>query len=112
MKKHFEDTYFFDRDLAYQTALAHNPVMLDSGEKLEQMCYYDGEPFDHAPNNLVHVPATEFEQYFSQHQQRIPSRIDATLKSFNEKTSKLEQRLYGLLKTLKKLRSRSYRKAS
>ena len=112
MTKCFEDTYFFDRDLAYLTALAHNPVILENGEKLEQICYYDGERFEHAPNNLVHVPATEFEQYFSQQEHRIPSRIDATLKSFDEKTSKLEQRLYGLLKILRKLRNDPYRKAS
>ena len=112
MEQKYEDTYFFDRDLAYQTALAHNPVLLDNGDKLEQICYYDGDPFEHAPDNLVHVPSDEFEQYFSIHQQRIPSRIDATLKTFNEKTHKLEQRLYGLLKTIKKLRQSPYQIAS
>jgi len=101
MNQSHEDTYFLDRDLAYQTALAHNIVTRSDGEKVVQVCYYDGMPFEHAPENLVNVPADEFTRYFSTHTQRLPTKVDTSpLPPANEPGS-LAQKLESLLQTVK-----------
>lgn len=104
MKNPSEDTYFLDRDLAYQTALAHNIVELEDGQIQKQVCYYDGAPFQHAPNNLVNVPAEIFSDYFSAHSNRIPKRIDTTLNQAKPATDILRNRIHGMLSLVEKTR--------
>lgn len=95
-----EDTYFLDRDLAYQTALAHNTVLLNDGQKHEQVCYYDGPPFLLAPYNLVNVPAEQFSEYFANNPQRLPQRIDTTITQAEVNTRDLQQRVQGMVSML------------
>ena len=87
-----EDTYFLDRDLAYQTALAHNPVQLTDGRKREQVCYYDGPPFLLAPQNLINVPAEQFREYFANNPRRLPKRIDTTITGTEAMPANLKNR--------------------
>jgi len=101
MKYSHEDTYFLDRDLAYQTALAHNIVTRSDGEKAVQVCYYDGDPFEHAPENLVNVPANEFTRYFSTHPQRLPAKVETSPQQSPDEPNNLAQTLEGLLQTVK-----------
>ena len=103
MKIICEDTYFLDRDLAYQTALAHNTVTLQDGQKSKQVCYYDGQPFGHAPKNLVHVPAEKISEFFQNHEQRIPTHIETTL-TVNSNADQLQHRLKTVLTAVAKLR--------
>ena len=98
-----EDTYFLDRDLAYQTALAHNTVLLDDGRKHEQVCYYDGPPFLLAPNNLINVPAEQFSEYFTDNPQRFPKRIDTTITRSEVQTSDFQKRVQGMVSMLTSL---------
>jgi hypothetical protein len=103
MKIICEDTYFLDRDLAYQTALAHNTVTLQDGQKSKQVCYYDGQPFGHAPNNLVHVPAERISDFFKNHGQRIPTHIETTVTA-NSNADQLQHRLKTVLTAVANLR--------
>lgn len=70
------DTYFLDRDVARETALQQNRVGVNHPTITGlQLCYYDGEPFDDGPNNLIHVPAEQFVDYFTDTLFRIPEAI-------------------------------------
>ncbi len=102
MKKNSEDTYFLDRDLAYLTALAHNIVKLEDGQLKHQLCYYDGEPFQHAPDNLVNVPADLFTEFFSKHPNRVPKCIDTTSQQASLVNESLLERFQGILSLAKK----------
>lgn len=104
MKNICEDTYFLDRDLAYQTALAHNTVILADGQKHEQVCYYDGPPFQLAPSNLVNVPAERFKEYFSNNLGRIPKCIDTTIPQSGSHTRNVQKRLQGMLSMMTEFR--------
>ena len=106
MKIPYEDTYFLDPDMAYQTALAHNTVVLKDGSKLEQVCYYDGKPFGHAPDNLVNVPADEFSHYFQTHNNRIPTRVDFTAARRHSDAENLQKRYHNLLSIVRKMREK------
>lgn len=103
-----EDTYFLDRDLAYQVALAHNTFKNEDGQWLEQICYYDGTPFEQAPNNLVNVPAEDFDAYFQTHIQRIPTRIEPTLSDRNHNQEAVHERLSIILNAVQMLCRRGY----
>ena len=103
MKNPCEDTYFLDRDLAYQTALAHNIVETEDGQRQEQVCYYDGAPFQHAPDNLVNVPAELFTDYFSTNSKRIPKRINTRLALEKSAAQSLQSRIHGMLSLIEKL---------
>lgn len=105
MKIPYEDTYFLDRDLAYQTALAHNTVELENGQKQEQVCYYDGAPFHHAPKNLVNVPVELFADYFSTHSNRIPKRIETSTSQSKSETEKSQNRILGMMELLENIHS-------
>ena len=109
MKNSCEDTYFLDRDLAYQTALAHNIVELDDGQIQEQVCYYDGAPFQHAPNNLVNVPAELFADYFSTHSNRLPRYIDTTSSQAKTGDDILQNRIHGMLSLVEKIQNKNQR---
>ena len=103
MEEKCEDTYFLDRDLAYITALSHNIVMLEDGQWMQQVCYYDGEPFKHAPDNLINVPAERFTEFFSNQQNRIPRRIDATSRQGKHPTGiNLLERFQGMVALARK----------
>lgn len=68
-----QDTYFTDPKVAYLTALQRNRVQLNhpiiDGT---QLCFYDGEPFENAPDNLINVPAENVLPYFVTMRYRIP----------------------------------------
>ena len=108
MKISYEDTYFLDRDLAYQTALAHNTVELENGQKQEQVCYYDGAPFQHAPKNLINVPVELFADYFSTHSKRIPKRIDTNTSPISSGSEILKTRIQGMMSLLENIRNRTH----
>jgi hypothetical protein len=103
-KNSCEDTYFLDRDLAYQTALAHNTVTLTDGQKHEQVCYYDGPPFLLAPDNLVNVPAEQFKEYFSNNPQRAPKHIETAITQTEPVNGDLQKRIQRMLKTFAEFR--------
>lgn len=105
-----EDTYFLDRDLAYQTALAHNTFRSEDGQILEQVCYYDGAPFEQAPKNLIHVPAENFGQYFQTHLQRIPTCIEPTLSDYKSDPNTIHERLSVILDAVQNLWRKNYDK--
>ena len=105
-----EDTYFLDRDLAYQTALAHNIFTTKDGQTLEQVCYYDGQPFEQAPANLIHVPAEKFAEYFRTHLRRIPTRVEPTLGDFEGDPKKIHDRLGVILNAVQNLGKNNYNK--
>ena len=105
-----EDTYFLDRDLAYQTALAHNTFRTNDGQVLEQICYYDGKAIEHAPKNLINVPAEIFDSYFQSHLQRIPAHIEPTLSDFKGNPNTIHERLSIILNAVQKLCRKSYDK--
>ena len=103
-----EDTYFLDRDLAYQTALAHNTFRTNDGQVLEQICYYDGKVIEHAPNNLINVPAENFDAYFQVHLNRIPAHVDPTMSDLNGNTNLVHEKLAVILSAVQKLCRKSY----
>ncbi|WP_455221255.1 hypothetical protein [Kaarinaea lacus] len=102
-----EDTYFLDRDLAYQTALAHNPVQLTDGQKCEQVCYYDGPPFLLAPDNLINVPADQFREYFAKNPQRLPKKIDTTITQTEVMPIDLNKQIQGMMTILSQVQRSS-----
>ncbi|WP_455375190.1 hypothetical protein [Kaarinaea lacus] len=110
MEIHGEDTYFLDRDLAYQTALAHNTFKMEDGRVLEQVCYYDGAPFEQAPKNLINVPAENFGDYFQIHFQRIPTRVEPTLSDFKGDPNTIHERLSVILNAVQNLCRKNYDK--
>ncbi len=103
-----EDTYFLDRDLAYQTALAHNTFSTNDGQVLEQICYYDGDPIEHAPKNLINVPAEHFGEYFRDHLQRIPAHVEPTLSDLKADPNAIHKRLSVILNAVQNLCRKSY----
>lgn len=109
MKNPCEDTYFLDRDLAYQTALAHNTVELGDGKLQKQVCYYDGVPFQYAPKNLVNVPAELFADYFAAHSNRIPKRINTRLAQTKSSADRLQPRIYSMLSLIEKIHRKNQR---
>lgn len=108
MNNSCEDTYFLDRDLAYQVALAHNTFRSENGQWLEQVCYYDGAPFEHAPDNLINVPAEKFDEYFQSHLYRIPTQVEPTLASFNANQNTIHEKLSIILQAVQRLCRKKY----
>jgi len=104
MDMEYEDTYFLDRELAYLTALEHNTITLKDGQKSAQVCYYDGQAFGHAPDNLIHVPLEDIVDYFAQHNKRIPTRIEPHVMSPRIDPSQLQQCLSGILNAVQQLK--------
>ena len=103
-----EDTYFLDRDLAYQVALAHNTIELADGRRIEQACYYDGVPFEQAPDNLIHVPVESFSAYFQSHLDRIPTQVDPTIGEHNGDQHTVHAKLSAILDAVQALCKNSY----
>jgi len=68
----FEDTYFLDRECALKVATQRNIIMVNDTKQL-QLCYYDGIPFERAPENLIHVSINAFTAFFSTSHARIPT---------------------------------------
>lgn len=71
-----QDTYFLNRNAALKAALQKNTVKLpDSGDGL-QICYYDGEPFQDPPENLICVPIEAMFDYFFETIYRPPTYLN------------------------------------
>lgn len=70
------DAYFLDRNEALQIARARHRVRLDDGSEAVQICYYDGDPWPDALDNLVHVPLADLFRYFeAQPEARLPTQL-------------------------------------
>ncbi|MBF0380960.1 MAG: hypothetical protein HQL69_08075 [Magnetococcales bacterium] len=69
------DKYFIDRELAMDTALRANRVILTEAATGLQMCYYQGEKFDNPPPNLIHLPSDDIYQFISNTRLREPTFI-------------------------------------
>lgn len=94
-------TYFLNRDVAYQTALAHHVVVLKNGHKEQQLCFYDGEPFVCAPKNLIHVPLHKFKEYFQGHSDRLPNHFNTYKAELSEDTKmEIAKRLNSYVKSV------------
>ncbi len=65
--------YILNRDLALKTALQQNRTKVDGLHDVSQICYYDGEPFEDAPPNLISVPIENFIEFFSMIESHLPS---------------------------------------
>ena len=83
MREYIEDTYFLDRNMALLVAEKRNIIALATGEEVVQNCYYDGEPFDDPPENLINIPAEEFSEFFMKTNLRLPTNIYTTDKHNN-----------------------------
>ena len=66
-----QHTYFLDRDMAYTIAMQRN-VIMDNQEKVLQYCYYDGEAFENAPENLINVRVENFTTFFIDNDLPLP----------------------------------------
>jgi hypothetical protein len=66
------DMYFLDVSDAYATAMQRNIVEVDGFQRL-QMCYFNGEEFEEAPENLVAAPINRFSEVFSESMLPLPT---------------------------------------
>jgi tetratricopeptide (TPR) repeat protein len=69
------DTFFLDRDIAQTTALQKNRIWQTIAVTASQICYYQGEPFDTPPANLINIPDDEFSKFFYSKRLRRPTAI-------------------------------------
>jgi hypothetical protein len=67
-----QDTYFIDPMLALKTALENHQVLSPNGDLRTQICYYDGDPLDDAPLNLINVPSHSFANFFADNSLELP----------------------------------------
>ena len=58
-----QDTYFFDAEAAYETAVQNNTVEVSPGWHLKQVCYYH-EPVTNPPENLINVILDDIVDFF------------------------------------------------
>ncbi|MDH5731419.1 MAG: hypothetical protein OEZ58_20730 [Gammaproteobacteria bacterium] len=71
-----QDAYFLDPAIAYQTALQKNRV--DQGHPTItglQICYYHGTKIKSKVENFIHVPMSNFVDFFAQTRLRRPSSL-------------------------------------
>ncbi len=67
------DTLFLNRNIAFAVALQHN--LMDIGHPNIsglQVCYYEGDPIDGAPENLVNISSGDIVDFFTHTRLRIP----------------------------------------
>jgi len=95
---HHQDTYFLDRDRAYTTALNQNRVKLNHPtiDGL-QICYYSGEPFEEAPENLVYVPTEDIYDFFVNTRLRIPYRLEFSPETTEQENKEIAETYHELL---------------
>ena len=77
MASKIQDTYFFDAEAAYETALQNNTVEVTPGWHLKQVCYYHGEPITNPPENLINVLLDDIVDFFSTTRLRRPTQVVA-----------------------------------
>lgn len=70
-----EDTYFFNREKAKEVALQQNRIVIYHHHTFLQICYYDGPPFENAPQNLINVPLEKSVDFFVNTGLRLPTAI-------------------------------------
>ncbi|KPK02219.1 MAG: hypothetical protein AMK71_02970 [Nitrospira bacterium SG8_35_4] len=97
----FNDTYFFDREQAWEVAMQQNRVKVTSSHTAPQICYYDGLPLENAPSNLINVPFEKFLGFFSNTSLRLPLDFQGT----SEESLKKGKVLLKILEEIKKIRS-------
>jgi hypothetical protein len=71
-----QDTFFLDRNVAHATALEKNRIFQTIAVSAPQICYYQGEPFASAPDNLILVSDNEIVQFFISVRLRLPMVIN------------------------------------
>ncbi len=86
-----DDVYFIDRDIAQKTASKGEKIKLQSGQSIIKNCYYDGEPLHQAPTNLIHVPISQFSEYFLSHPTRIPKHFCSIKKGISIEKDKIQE---------------------
>ncbi|MDH5326608.1 MAG: hypothetical protein OEZ68_11070 [Gammaproteobacteria bacterium] len=64
--------YTLDRKWARETAMQKNTVY-ENGRSCTQICYYDGERYESAPDNLIHVPLDRFADFFAANDLPVPT---------------------------------------
>jgi CRISPR/Cas system-associated endoribonuclease Cas2 len=69
------DTYFIEPLLALNVAKQRNKIF-SAGSSSVQYCYYRGELPAHNFVNLLHVELTEFIEFFSSNDHRLPTQIE------------------------------------
>lgn len=111
MKQLPEDTYFINRDKALIIVQKHNAAAESNLNKTAvPICYHDGTPFANPPSNLINVPIKNLISYFSQHPQRIPTRIDTDFPGITEENKKnLEKDFFRIMRELQQLHQKQKR---
>ncbi len=94
-----QDRYYLDRHVAWLAALQGNRMQLD-GYIVDdrQLCYYDGEPIDEAPETLVHVPLDDFVEFFSSTRLRVPTQVYVPWHLGRETRKQLQQQYQAMVK--------------
>ena len=104
MDSHSKDIYCFDSTTALEEAKKRKRVGT-SNPHVDglQICYYDGEPIPHAPENCINVPIGNFYEYFLTTKNRLPEQIHFGNKEYssevkNELVSVIKQTLQSIVK--------------
>jgi len=69
------DSYFLDAQSAINYALQSNTITDSNGHERLQLCYYDGDPVDGAPLNLINVPSSAYSTFFATFSLPLPQRV-------------------------------------
>jgi hypothetical protein len=102
-----KDLYFFDRDLARETALKQNQVKVNGVYDATQVCYYDGVPIESTLPNLVHLPIERFVDFFSATSMRVPEKFIGEVPGENDKGLMLAELMEDVIK-IRKIKTDCY----
>lgn len=70
------DTLFLHRNIAHAVAMQQNRVELGHPHiDGLQVCYYEGEPLDNSPENLIRIASADLVDYFSTTRLRRPAHL-------------------------------------
>jgi tetratricopeptide (TPR) repeat protein len=84
------DTFFIDRNIAHNTAIQNSRIQQTLAVTAPQICYYQGEPFDKPPANLIQIPENETATFFSSTRLRRPSAIHFNPENIQETNKALK----------------------
>lgn len=97
------DSYFLDPRVAYHTAMQQNRVSLNHPTITGlQVCYYDGEELEGAPDNLINVKLEDALTYFSLCSTRLPQKVVVPANADSEMRAAIEKTFDDLLAQVKK----------
>jgi len=94
-----QDRYYLDRHVAWLAALQGNRVQLD-GYIVDdrQLCFYDGDPIEEAPEPLVQVPLDDFVEFFSHTRLRVPTQVYVPWHLGRETRKQLQEQYQTMVK--------------